>query len=45
MAVNIYYDCSNILEILIFIVVLGSAGLSIFFNVKEDFRGRVGFQT
>lgn len=42
MAITTYYDCSNFLEILTFIVVLGSAGLSIFFNIKEDFKTRVG---
>ncbi len=41
MAFNQYYDCSNILEVITFLMVLLSAGAHILFAFKPDLQERV----
>lgn len=42
MAFSVWYDCSNILEIVILILVLGSVALSILLMFKTELKQKVG---
>jgi len=42
MAFSVWYDCSNILEIVILILVLGSVTLSILLMFKTELKQKVG---